>query len=83
MACPERELLESEVKQAVKRWTDLEDKATAAIRDADPHSNEYLVQANRVRAAAKKAQKTLDDHVISHRCDSVAPKNAGKKDSGK
>ena len=55
MACPETELLESEGKQAVNEWTDLEDKATAAIRDADPHSNEYLAQASRAMAAAKKA----------------------------
>jgi capsid protein len=68
MACPERELLESEVKQAVKRWTDLEDKATAAIRDADPHYNEFMAHANRARAAAKKVQAALDDHVASHRC---------------
>jgi hypothetical protein len=82
MACPERELREAEVKQAVKRWTDLEDKATAAIRDADPHSSEHLAQAHRAMVAAKKAQKALDDHVISHHCGSVAPKNAGEKDSG-
>ena len=42
MACPERELLESEVKQTIKRWMELEDKAAAAIRDADPHFNEFL-----------------------------------------
>jgi hypothetical protein len=45
MACPERELLESEVKQAHKRWTDLEDKAGAAIGKADPNSNQYLVRS--------------------------------------
>jgi len=83
MACRERELLEIDVKQTVKRWTELEDKATAAIRDAAPHSNEHLGQAHRAMVAAKKAQKALDDHVISHRCGAVAPKNVGEKDSGK
>jgi len=78
MACRERELLESEVKQTIKRWMELEDKAAAAIRDADPHFNESLAQAQRARAAAKKAQAALDDHVASHRCVSVAPE-AGNK----
>ena len=67
MACPERELLESEVKQAVKRWTDL-DKATAAIRDADRHDNEYLATAHRARTTANKARAALDEHVSVHRC---------------
>ena len=79
MACPERELLESDVKQAVKRWTDLEDRATAAIRDADPHSNEYLAQAQRARTATKKAEAALDDHVSIHRCSSLSPKAAANK----
>jgi len=78
MACRERELLESEVKQAIKLWTELEDKAGAAIGRGDPGSNEYLAHANRARAAAKKAQKAIDDHVASHRCGPVAPE-AGKK----
>jgi hypothetical protein len=80
MACPERELLETELRQAAKRWTDLEDKATAAIRDADPDSNEYLAQAHRAMVAAKNAQKALDAHLIVHRCGSVAPKAAAKQD---
>jgi hypothetical protein len=66
MACPERALLELEAKQAVKRWTDLKDKVTAAIRDADPATNEYRAQAHHVRTAAKKAQAALDDHVSVH-----------------
>ena len=49
MACPERELLESDVKQAIKRWMELEDKAAAAVRDADPHYNEFLAHAQRAR----------------------------------
>ena len=81
MACPERELLEVEVKQAVKRWTDLEDKAMAAIQDADPRSNEHLAQAHRARAMAKKAQVVLDEHVTVHCCSSAKPKNADEKDS--
>ena len=80
MPCPESELLESEIKQAVKRWADLEDQVTAAIRHVDPDSNEYLAQAHRAMVAAKKAQRALDDHLIFHRCGSVAPKAAGKRD---
>jgi hypothetical protein len=76
MACRERELLEAEVKQAHKRWTDLEDKAGAAIGKADPNSNQYLAQAQRARAAAKKAQADLDDHLIFHRCGPPPPTKA-------
>jgi hypothetical protein len=78
MACPESELLEFEAKQAVKRWTNLEDKVTAAIRDADPDSNEYLALASRARAAAKKALAALDDHVSVHGCGSVPPEQKGE-----
>jgi hypothetical protein len=74
--CPERELLETEFRQAAKRWTNLEVQVSAAIRDADPDSNEYLAQAHRAMVAAKKAQKALDDHLIFHRCGSLAPKAA-------
>jgi hypothetical protein len=82
MACPERKLLESEVKHAVKLWTELEDKAGAAIGRCDPDSNEYLAHAQRARIAAKKAQAALEDHLIFHQCGSMAPKSAGEKDLG-
>ena len=74
MTCPERELLESEAKQAHKRWMDLEDKAGAAIGRADPDSSEYLAEAQRARIAAKKAKAVLDDHLVLHRCGPPAPK---------
>ena len=77
MACRERELLETEFRQVAKRWANLEDQVTAAIRDADPDSNEYLAQAHRAMVAAKSAQKALDDHLTFHRCGSVVPKAAG------
>ena len=80
MVCPERELLATELRLAVKRWTGLEDKATAAIGNADPDSNEYLAQAQQARAAAKKARTALDDHMVFHRCGLVVPKAAGKND---
>ena len=79
MACRERELLESDVKQVIKRWMELEDKAAAAVRDADPHYNEFLAHAQRARTAVKKSQVALDDHVAFHRCGSVAPEAVGKK----
>jgi hypothetical protein len=84
MACPDRELREWEVTQAVKRWTDLEDKAAAAIRDGDPDSNEYLAQASQAGVAAKQAQTTLEDHdVIVHRCNLVAPNPAAEESAVK
>jgi hypothetical protein len=76
MACRERELLETELRQVAKRWANLEDQVTAAIRDADPDSNEYLAQAHRAMVAAKNAQKALDEHLIFHRCGSLTPKAA-------
>ena len=77
MPCRERELLESDVKQAVKRWTDMEDQATAAIGNAAPDANEYLAHTQRARAAMMKARTALDNHVASHHCSSlVAAKTA-------
>ncbi len=76
--CPERELLESDLKQAVKRWTDMEDRATAAIRIGDPDANEYLAQTQRARAAMMRARTDLDNHVAFHRCSSLVTKAAAK-----
>jgi hypothetical protein len=69
--CDERELLESSLKQAVKRWTDTEDKATAAIGNADPDANEYLAHTQWARAAMMKARTDLDHHVAFHHCGSL------------
>ena len=76
--CHERELLESDLKQAVKRWTDTEDKATAAIGNADPDANEYLAHTQRARAAMMKARTDLDHHVAFHHCSSLVTKAAAK-----
>lgn len=76
--CPERELLESELKQAVKRWTDMEDKATAAIGNADPDANEYLAHTHRARAAMRKARTDLDNQVAFHRCSSPGDEGCGE-----
>ena len=51
--CPERELLESDLKQAVKRWTDMEDKATAAIGNFSLPSKSVPFHANNGSCHAK------------------------------
>jgi hypothetical protein len=76
--CPERELLESDLKQAVKRWTDMEDKATVAIGNADPDANEYLAHTYRARAAMRKARTDLDNQVAFHRCSSPGDEGCGE-----
>lgn len=78
MACRERELLESDLKQAVKRWTDMEDQATAAIGNADPDANEYLAHTQRARAAMMKARTALDNHVASYHCSSLLTQATAK-----
>ena len=82
MACAERELLEAEANHAVKLWTELEDKAGAAMGRCDPDANEYLAHAQRARAALKKAHAALDDHLIFHQCGLLKAKSAGEKESG-
>jgi hypothetical protein len=76
MACPERELLECEMQQALKLWTELENKAAAAIRDGNPDCIEYFAQASQAGMAAKQAQTLLEDHVNVHRCNVVTSKNS-------
>src|SRR5260221_12580987 len=76
--CHDRELLESDLKQAVKRWTDTEDKATAAIGNADPDANENLAHTQRARAAMMRVRTDLDNHVAFHHCSSLVAKAAAK-----
>jgi hypothetical protein len=54
----------------------MEDKATAAIGNADPDANEYLAHTQRARAAMMKARTDLDNHVAFHHCTKVAAKTA-------
>jgi hypothetical protein len=56
----------------------MEDKATAAIGNADPDANEYLAHTHRARAAMRKARTDLDNQVAFHRCSSPGDEGCGE-----